>query len=116
MQLYIQLSQKIPLLVLLLLSGMGVVMGDVFAKYWSLHPRMTLFLAAVFGYFCSSFFYIPTLLRESLVVTSIIWSLFSIIGFLFVGLVLFKEHLTLGQGVGVAFGVVSLVILAATIK
>jgi drug/metabolite transporter (DMT)-like permease len=116
MQSFIQIAEKIPIPVLLLLSGTGVVLGDLFAKYWSLNPRWSLFLVAMLGYFVSGFFYIPSLLREGLIITSLLWSLISILGFLFVGLVLFKEHLTAGQWVGVAFGIASLLILAVTMK
>ena len=108
--------QKIPVIVLLLISATGVILGDFFAKYWSLHQRTIFYVIAIVGYLCSSVFYIPTLLRQGLVVTSIIWSLISIIGFLFVGLVIFKETLTTLQMVGVGFGVVSLVILAFAVK
>jgi multidrug transporter EmrE-like cation transporter len=91
-------------------------LGDTFAKYWSLNPRWSIFIGAMLGYLASGFFYIPSLLREGLVITSVIWSLISIIGFLFVGLVLFKEHLTPVQWIAVALGIVSLLILAATMK
>jgi multidrug transporter EmrE-like cation transporter len=104
--------QKIPVIVLLIISATGVILGDFFAKYWSLHQRTIFYIIAIVGYLCSSIFYIPTLLRQGLVVTSIIWSLISIVGFLFIGLVVFKEPLTTLQIVGVAFGVISLVILA----
>lgn len=116
MQTYLELMGKIPVLALLAISGTGVIVGDVFAKYWSMNQRGWFLVAAFIGYFASSFFYIPTLLREGLVITSIIWSLISLIGFLFVGLVLFKESLTFHQGIGVGFGLVSLVILAITMK
>jgi multidrug transporter EmrE-like cation transporter len=116
MQPFVQIAQKIPISVLLLLSGAGVVLGDTFAKYWSLNPSWSIFVAAMIGYLASGFFYIPSLLQEGLVITSVIWSLISIIGFLFVGLVVFKEHLTPIQRVGVSFGVVSMVVLAATMK
>jgi multidrug transporter EmrE-like cation transporter len=107
--------QKIPVIVLLIISSLGVIMGDFFAKYWSVHQRAIFYVIAIVGYLCSSIFYIPTLLRQGLVVTSIIWSLISTIGFLFIGLVIFKETLTLVQMIGVGFGVISLVILAFTI-
>jgi len=116
MQTYLELMGKIPVLVLLAISGIGVIAGDVFAKYWSMNPRWSLLAVTIFCYFTSSFFYVPTLLREGLVVTSIIWSLISLIGFLFVGLVLFRESVTFHQGIGVAFGLVALVILAITMK
>jgi len=59
----------------------------------------------------SGFFFIPTLLREGLVVTSVIWSILSIIGFLAVGILIFKETLTILQIVGVIFGILALIIL-----
>lgn len=107
---------KIPVIILLIISAAGVITGDFFAKYWSLHQRAIFYVIAIIGYLCSSIFYIPTLLRQGLVVTSIIWSLISIIGFLFIGLVIFKETLTVMQAVGVGFGVLSLVILAFAVK
>lgn len=58
------------------------------------------------------FFYIPTLLSKGLVLTSIIWSLLSIIGFLLIGLVVFKEILTSMQIIGVSLGIIALIILA----
>ena len=103
---------KIPVIVLLLLSGSAVVLGDVFAKYWSINQRSFLFFLAVASYMTSSILYLPTLLREGLIITSIIWSLFAIIGFLFVGLVVFKETLNSTQIVGVVLGVISLIILS----
>lgn len=110
----LSIVQKVPVLVLLIFSACGVVVGDFFAKYWSIHQRTAFFVLALIGYLISSLFYIPTLLREGLVVTSVIWSLLSIMGFLFIGLAVFKEQLTLSQIVGVALGVVALVILSVT--
>lgn len=104
--------QKIPVFILLLLSGLSVVTGDYFAKYWSINQKTIFYILAILGYLGSSIFYIPTLLREGLVVTSVIWSLISIIGFLFVGLVIFKEVLTIWQIIGVSVGIIALVILS----
>jgi len=103
---------KLPLYLLLILSALGVVAGDYFAKSWSINQKGIFLLLAFLGYVTASFFYIPSLLKESLVVTSVIWSVLSILGFLFVGLVLFHETLSLTQGVGVAFGVLALILLA----
>ena len=116
MQTYLELMGKIPVLALLMISGIGVILGDVFAKYWSTNQRWSLLVATFICYFSSSFFYVPTLLRQGLVITSIIWSLIGFIGFLFVGLVIFKEGVNLWQGVGATFGLISLVILAITMK
>ena len=114
MQTYITLASKLPVLALILLASASVIAGDYFAKTWSIEQRPIWGILALLGYFGSGFFYLPTLLREGLVVTSILWSLISIIGFLVIGLILFNESLDMLQTVGVVFGVVSLIILASS--
>lgn len=112
MQIYLTLASKLPVAVLLLMSAASVVTGDYFAKLWSTNQRPLFLVVALLGYFGSGFFYTPTLLREGLVVTSVLWSVLSIVGFLIIGLVIFKESLTTIESIGVASGVVSLLILA----
>lgn len=102
----------LPVPLLLTLAVTGVVAGDFFAKYWSVHRQPHLFLLALLGYLASGLFYTPTLLKKGLVVTSITWTVASLIGFLIIGIVIFGEHLSAWQVVGVAFGVMSLLILA----
>jgi|SRR3989344_8207505 len=101
---------------LLVLSALSVIAGDLFAKYWSANQKALFLIIALLSYFLSGLFYIPTLLREGLVVTSVVYSLLSIIGFMFIGLVLFKETLTQLQLTGVFFGVVALIIFAFSFR
>ena len=112
MHIYVALLSKLPVFALILLASASVIAGDYFAKTWSVDQKPLWGILALLGYFGSGFFYLPTLLREGLVVTSVLWSLVSIIGFLIIGLVIFKESLDAVQTVGVAFGIVALVILA----
>ncbi len=87
-------------------------MGDYFAKAWSIQRDAKLIPLALAGYLLSGVFYIPTLLKEGLVITSIMWSLLSIIGFLIIGVVLFHEPLTTPQIVGITLGSLALIILS----
>lgn len=103
---------KLPVWLLLLLSAAGVIAGDYFSKSWSVNQRVSLAALAIAGYACSAIFYMPTLLREGLIVTSVVWSVLSIIGFLVIGLFVFNETLTPLQWLGVGFGVVSLITLS----
>lgn len=111
MNIIVTTLQKLPLLLLLVLSAASVVTGDYFAKYWSIHTRNIFFVLALICYIGSSVFYIPTLLKEGLIVTSLIWSVLSIIGFLAVGFFVFKETLSTRETIGVILGVASLLIL-----
>lgn len=116
MNLYLSFTSKLPILVLLLLSAASVVAGDYFAKRWSLDRGSMLYLLAVLGYFGSSFFYLPTLLRGGLVVTSIIWSVLSIAGFLLIGFFVFHEKVNALQIAGIVLGIVSVVLLSLPMK
>ncbi len=116
MNYYIEFFQKIPVLILLLLSATSVISGDYFAKFWSINGKTTYLLLAFLAYFFSGFFYIPTLLREGLVTTSVVWSLLSIVGFVVIGIVFFKESLTVAQAVGALIGIVALIILSYSLK
>jgi len=108
---YISVLSKVPVMVLILLASISVIIGDYSAKTWSLNHKGIFLLLAFAGYFFSGFFYIPTLLREGLIVTSVIWGLLSTIGFITIGLVVFKEVLSVTQIVAVVLGISSILIL-----
>ncbi len=113
MSLFTEILPQLPVWLLVTLSACGVVFGDYSAKTWSTNPNPLWLVLAFAGYLMSSFFYIPSLLKEGLVVTSILWDLLSLVGFLVIGLIIFKETLTPWQTVGGIFGVIALVILMA---
>jgi len=105
-------SEKIPLALLFGISALFVGAGDYLAKRWSLEPGWGLLFATLGCYLSSSFFYLQTLLRKGLVVSSIIWSIASIVAFLFVGLVVFHETLSNVQLAGVITGIISVLLLS----
>jgi multidrug transporter EmrE-like cation transporter len=106
------IANELSLWSTLLIAAFATIIGDLFAKYWSLHRKPTLLGLALLGYFIGSVFYIPSLLREGLVVTSIIWTLVATLGFILLGLLLFKEHLVPLQYVGVTLGTLALIAFA----
>lgn len=108
---YISLLSKIPVIGLILLASASVILGDYAAKAWSTNNKGMYLLLAFAGYFFSGFFYIPTLLREGLIVTSVIWGLLSTIGFIVIGLLIFKETLSVTQIIAVTLGIISILVL-----
>lgn len=112
MQQIIDLFTKIPVWLLLSLSAGSVIIGDLMGKFWSVNSRPLFYVIALICYFLSGVFYIPSLMREGLVITSVIWSILSIAGFLFIGLVVFNESLTPLQITGVVLGVIALILLS----
>jgi multidrug transporter EmrE-like cation transporter len=103
---------KMPVGLLLALSATSVIIADFFAKYWSIHQKTAFLVIALLGYLFSGLFYTPTLLKEGLIVTSMLWSVASITGFILVGWLIFKESLSPTQLIGVILGAISLIILA----
>ena len=108
---YINVLNKLPVMVLITLAALSVILGDYAAKAWSVNQKPIILLISFLGYFLSAFFYIPTLLRESLIVSSVIWVLLSTIGFLVIGILIFKESLSTIQIIAVIFGVLSILVL-----
>lgn len=81
-------------------------------KLWSVNHKNSFFLLAIFGYLWSGFFYLPALLKKGLVISSVIWSVVYIIGFLVIGLLIFKEPLNVRQIIGIVFGVAAVLLLS----
>ncbi|MFA7300960.1 MAG: hypothetical protein WC069_01440 [Candidatus Shapirobacteria bacterium] len=109
---YINLFNGFSVWTLILLSAITTILGDYFGKLWSTNLRPEFFWLNVLFYTLSSLLFLPALLKESLTITSVAWSLLSIIGFMFIGLIIFKETLTLIQIIALIFGVISLVLFS----
>jgi drug/metabolite transporter (DMT)-like permease len=105
-------SQRLPLTLLFTVSAVFVGVGDYLAKKWSLVPGWSFCAGALACYFFSSLFYLLTLTRKGLVVSCVIWSISSIVAFLFVGLIIFHETLSGMQLIGVILGTISLILLS----
>ncbi len=102
---------KLPLWSLILLSGLFLIIGDYFAKFWSQDQKGILFFLAIVSYILYGVFFIPSLLKDGLVVTALSVILINILGFLIIGLWIFHETLTYLQVVGLIFGIISIVLL-----
>ena|SRR5258708_38867688 len=104
--------EQLPSLFLIILAACFTILGDYFGKTWSINHKQIFFLLAILGYAASGLIYTPVLLKQGLVISSVIWSISTILGFIFIGLILFHESLNTIQAVGVILGIVSLAILA----
>lgn len=116
MDFYLSLASKLPVYVLIMISATGVIVGDYFAKKWSIDQKTVYFVVTLITYWSGTFFFMPTLLREGLVITSVLWVLFTMIGTLFIGLIIFKETLVPLQIAGVVLGVIAILLLAFSQK
>jgi multidrug transporter EmrE-like cation transporter len=84
------LLNRLPSIALILIAASCTISGDYFAKSWSVTHRQTFYLLALLGYMLSGFFYIPVLQKQGLVISSLLWSIVTIVGFLIIGFVFFQ--------------------------
>ena len=70
----LKIYTQVPVIVLLLLAASSVITGDYLAKSWSINRGTGLFVLALIFYSLSGVLYVPTLFRQGLVVTSLIWN------------------------------------------
>lgn len=94
-------------------SASLVIVGDYFAKLWSTNLSTWAYVATLISYAVGSALYMPVLLKEDLVTTALVWSLLNIIGFTFVGLYIFGEHISITQTIGICFGIVAVILLVS---
>lgn len=103
--------QSLPLFLLIFLSGLSLVVGDLLAKFWSENRQMTYFVGAIVAYVFYGLFFIPTLTKEGLIVSALAVILINIIGFVLIGLIIFKETLSIYQTAGLVLGTVAIFLL-----
>jgi drug/metabolite transporter (DMT)-like permease len=111
-----EFSLLIPPSVLVMVSALLMIVGDYYAKKWSLKQKMIFFLFLLFFTLVSSGFYIASLLQAGLVVTSMLYTVIAMSGHIIMGTLIFKERLTRRQIIGVILGCISIISLSISIS
>ena len=103
----------VPAPVWLLLSALFFACGEFASKQWSFHPSIGLTLLTVALYALGSLLWLPALLHNnSLAVMGMAWLLLGTVATVALGLLVFHEKVSMVKGVGIAFSMVSLVLLS----
>lgn len=110
-QLFNYLSETIPTWALLVLVAGCIVIGDTIIKYWTGNQKDWMVVVVLVFYTISGLLYFPTLLNENLTTATVIWSVLSLIGSVLVGLLIFRETVSLVQGVGIMLGILSVILI-----
>jgi drug/metabolite transporter (DMT)-like permease len=112
MRTIIELLKAIPVPVLIAVSVIFVTLGDYYGKKWSVTNETVYFVVAAGASLLSGVFYFPVLFKHDLVTSSIIWTVLSILAFVVIGVLVYKEVLTPVQLVGAVLGIISILILS----
>lgn len=102
----------IPAIVWLLLSGLLNALGEYLSKTWGNNPSWRLVAMVAAAYALSSIVWPPAMLHKNKLSTmGTAWLLIATILTLFLGVVVFDEHLSGQQLVGVFLAVVALLFI-----
>ena len=100
-------------LLLLIASGLAFAFGEFLSKKFAQHPSLWGGAIVVAIYAVGSLLWLPAIAQTNqLTITGTIWNVMAFVSTAFIGMVLFHETLTpLAYG-GIAFGLVSVLLLS----
>jgi multidrug transporter EmrE-like cation transporter len=104
-------SLKITFLLLVLLATAAEVVGDIFFKKWSLGSKNILLILGFIIYGIGTILWAFSLKYEFLSKAISILTLLNLIVVVLVGVLYFNENLTLINKLGVALGIVSIILI-----
>lgn len=103
----------IPAWAWIVISVTFFAFGEFLSKKFALNPGWTLFLAFIIVDIISASAWIPAIFQKSqLSITGVIWSVVSLIATVLIGILIFSEKLTIIQTIGLATGLVSIILLS----
>ncbi|HRZ85522.1 MAG TPA: SMR family transporter [Candidatus Paceibacterota bacterium] len=101
-------------IIFFLLIGIAVlleVIGDIFFKKWSINNRIILLIAGLLIYFVGTAFWAISLKYEYLSKAISIFTILNLIIVVLVGVIYFKEDLSLINRIGIGLGVLSVFLI-----
>lgn len=98
-------------ILILLVGGIILTIGDVFMKKWVESNNISLFLIGLFVYLIAMIFLAFSFKYKNIAVASIIFAIFNVIALSLVSWFYFKETLSLMQISGIIFGIIAIVLL-----
>ena len=108
-----QIFTIIPFWIWIVLSAIFFALGEFFSKKFALNPGWTLFALFIIVDLVSAAAWLPAIFEKNqLSTTGVIWSIISVAATVLIGILAFSEKLTIIKCIGLAFGLVSVVLLS----
>jgi len=105
------LALKLTFFALLLAAVALEVIGDIFFKKWALENKNTLLVLGLIIYFLGTIFWAISLKYEFLSKAISVFTILNLIIVVSVGVILFKENLSLINKIGIGFGIISVILI-----
>ncbi len=106
-----EIALKIIFLVLVLLAVALEIIGDVLFKKWSIDNKYILLYLGLIIYFIGTIFWAISLKYEYLSKAISVFTVLNLIIIVLVGVLYFKEDLSLINKIGIALGILSVILI-----
>lgn len=107
------LSANLKVIFFILISAAVIleVIADIFLKKWALENRNLLLITGLIIYFIGTVFWAISLKYDFLSKAISIFTVLNLIIIVLVGIIIFKEDLSLINKIGIALGVISVILI-----
>lgn len=105
------MNPKIIFFTLLIIAIVLEVLGDFYFKKWSIDNKKILIITGFVFYALGSLFWAASLKYELLSKAGVIFMMANILLVTFLGLFYFQEELTLINKIGIALGMISIILI-----
>ena len=102
---------KIIFFSLIVLSVFFEVVGDIFFKKWSIDSKYFLLYTGLIFYFIGTIFWAISLKYEHLSKAISVFTVLNLIIIILVGVLYFKENLSLVNKIGIGLGILSVILI-----
>ena len=106
-----QLAVKAVFFAIILVAVALEVIGDIFSKKWALGGKSIMIFLGLLIYFIGSVFWAFSLRYEYLSKAISAFTILNFIMVVLVGVIYFKENLSLTNKLGIALGIISLIMI-----
>lgn len=103
----------IPAYVWLFFSAIFFAFGEYLSKKWGYSPSIYFTIVVVGTYALATLFWLPALLhKNSLAIMGTTWLLLATTATITIGVVVFHEHISFLNGVGIIFSLIAMILLS----
>jgi multidrug transporter EmrE-like cation transporter len=96
---------------LILLAVALEVIGDILFKKWSIESKNVLLAVGLLIYFIGTIFWAISLKYEMLSKAISVFTILNLVAIVLVGVIMFKENLSLVNKVGIGLGILSIILI-----
>ena len=99
----------------LVASALFFAVGEFWSKKFALEPKIYYVVFILLAYCVGTLFWLPAIMQKNqLSIVGTIWSVMSLLATVSIGVLIFKEKLSLIGVLGIVFAFISIILLSST--